>query len=536
MRPSELPGNRWVFGAVLVNSMAEFSAWITVLVVAFEQGGSASAGLAVTVQLVPAAMLAPIVAAAGDRFPRHRVLVASFATQAAAACGVAIAAVTGSPLGVLYVFAAIFTVATIGVPATVASLLVHHARTPIQLMQWNVRKSVVRAVGSLSGPLLTAIVLAVSRPETVFTGLAVICAATALLTGLRLPRDDRLPSTLSLGSVVRDAWRGVVYTATTPGPRRIVAFVGTTEMLIGALDLVFVAVAFDQLGRGGSATALMTVAFSAGTLLAAVVASRRLGWRLSRLTTLGAALMSLPLLLIGETHVFVAVLALTALLGAGSGFNDIGTQTLLQRSCVETMTSRAFGARDSIALIAAAIGAAIAGRLVDDGDLTSTLVMLGVLGALVLVGGSLLLRATERSLRSADPALVACLRSVSFMASLPQPTLERLARIAERRSAPTGSAIVAEGDHGDEFFVVMSGEAEVRVGTEAVRLLTAPASFGEVALLHDTPRTATVTPTTPCELAVIRKDDFLDAISRTGTSHRGALDIAGQHRRSAEPS
>lgn len=535
VEPEGMPGGRWLMGCVFVHAVAEFSAWITVLVVAFDRGGSSAAGLAVTAQLVPAALLAPVVAAAGDRFRRHRVLTASFAVQALATAAITFALLADSPLALVYAFAAVFTVASIPVTASVASLLVHHARTPTQLTQWNITRSFVRASGSLAGPLLTALVLAVGDPAAVFAGLAVACTATALLTGRLLLPDDRLPSSLSIATVLDDTWRGLVYVSTHRAPRRIVAFVGATEMLIGGLDLVFVAVAFDQLGRGGSAVALITAAFATGTLLAAVTAIRRRGRHLGPSITLGAALLCLPLVAIGETTWLVAVLALTAILGAGNGLIEIGTHTLLQRSCAETMTSRAYGALDSTTLVAAAIGAALAGRLIDDGDLAQILVALGVGGSIVLMLGSLQLWATGRSIRSADPTLVSALRSVSFLEQLPQPTLDRLARGCELRSVPADRPVVAEGERGDEFFVLPSGAIEVHKGTDLVARLSAPASFGEIALLHGEVRTASVITTQSSEFAVIRQHEFLDAVGRTATSYRNALDVARHRRRPTKP-
>ncbi len=532
--PGGLPGARWLYRSMFVQAVAEFSAWITVLVVAFDKGGPSAAGLAVTIQLVPAAIMAPIVAAAGDRFPRHRVLAASFAIEAAAATGIAAALLVDAPLITVYGLAAVFTLSTIAGPATIASLLVHHARTPTELTSWNIRRSLARAAGSLAGPLLTALVLAVAEPEAVFVGLAVGCASMALLAVLRLPPDDRLPSHPSIRTVLRDAGRGVAYASTTPAPRRIVAYIGFAEMLIGALDLIFVSIAFDQLGRGGSTVALITVAFATGTLGAAALASRRSDWQLSRLIILGAVLLTAPLFVVGETSVVVAVLALAVLLGAGSGLIEIGAQTLLQRSCSETMTSRVYGALDSTTMIAAAVGAAVTGQLIDTSDLTGVLLAVGVAGAIVLVGGALRLRSTERSLPRTDPELVSCLRSVSFLAVLPQPTLDRLARVLERRSVPAGHDVVTQGEPGDQFFVLVRGSAQVRVDSEVIGRLSAPASFGEVALLHSDVRTATVTTSEPSELAVIRSKDFLDAISRTATSHRGAVAVAQQYGVSAE--
>jgi MFS family permease len=523
-----------LIAVVFLHAVAEFSAWIAVLIVAFDRGGSSAAGLAVVVQLAPAAILAPVVAAAGDRFARNRVLAVSFGLEAVSAAGITLALLADAPLAAVYALAAVFTVATIAPPAAVASLLVHHARTPTELMSWNAVRSSAKAAGSLAGPLLAAIVLAFAEPATMFAILGVACAVTALLTAIRLPHDDRLPTELSITRVLTDAAVGLRYVASDPGPRRVVVVMGCSEFMIGALDLVVVAVAFELLGRGGSAAALLTVTFGAGTLLAALLVSRLQSWRLTRLVTVGAALFTVPLIVLGEASLLGVALAVTALLGAGYGMIEVGGQTLLQRSCSETLTSRAFGALTSTSLIAAAVGAALAGRLLDTGDLGPAIAVLGLSGSVVLLGGSVWLRRTERSLHTGDPETVAALRTVSFMAALPQPTLERLARVAERRSATADTAIVVEGTRGDEFFVLIDGAAEVRRGGDVVARLVAPCSFGEVALLHDDVRTATVTTTGPSRLLVVRQGDFLDAISRTATSHHDALAVAQQYRPATE--
>lgn len=521
-------GGRVLFGGLFMHAVAEFSVWITLLVVAFDRGGASAAGLAIVVQLAPAALLAPVVSAAGDRFARDRVLVVAFATQTVAAAAIALALQADTSLAVVYALAAVFTVASVAAPATVASLLVHHAESPAQLVRWNVAKSLARAAGSLVGPLLTALVLAVSVPSAVFAGVAVGLGVFAVVVHRWLQRDDRLTTTVSARAVLADATGGLLYVATNPAPRGFVAFLGATELLIGAVDLLVVALVFERLGNDGSVVALFATAFAAGTLLMGVVASRYLPRRLGRALSAGALLLTLPLLAIGETTTPAIVLTLAVLLGIGNGLIEISTHTLLQRSCSETMTSRVFGVLDSTAMIAAAVGAVVAGRLIDSGGLDATLLGLGTGGAIVLLGASLRLGAVERSLPAPDSHLTRCLRSVSFLQPLPRPTIDRLALASQRRSVPSGCRLVVEGDTGDEFFVLTDGSVDVSVNSEVVQHLVAPASFGEIALVLDGHRRASVTTTEPSELAVIGREEFLDAIGRTATSHRLALEVAKQ--------
>jgi hypothetical protein len=185
---------------------------------------------------------------------------------------------------------------------------------------------------------------------------------------------------------------------------------------------------------------------------------------------------------------------------------EIGAHTLLQRTSSERMTSRSFGVLGSSSLAAAAIGAAVAGVVLSDNHLTVAVVTL---------------------------ALVDQLRTVSFLDPLPLPTLERLAAGLERRTADPADRLVVQGDPGRDFFVLLDGTVEVTVDGSVVGTMVAPASFGEVALLHDDARSASVTATTSCELAVIGRRQFLDAVERTLSSHREALAVAQQYRRPA---
>ncbi len=535
-RSNSLPGGRSLFGVTFVHSVVEWSAWITVLVVAFESGGAAATGLAVALQLVPAALLAPVVTAAGDRFPRHLVLSVGFAVLAVAATVIAIALATDLGLGVVYAAAAVFTVAWVSTPGTVASLLVHHARSPMQLMHWNVGQSLMRAGGTLVGPVITAVLLALTEPSVVFGAIAATCALTAATIQARLPRDDRTASTLRLRSIVTDSIEGISYVMTDRDPRRVIGFIGATGLLIGAFDVVFVAIAFDQLGRGGSASAALTAAFAVGALVASLAVSRRLRWSLSTLTTAGALLLTVPLFALGEPTRLLPVLVLAALLGSGNAFAEIGTHTMLQRVCNETMTSRAFGVKDSALLIATSIGAAVVGMVIADNDLATVLVVLGAVAALVLVALSLGLRRTGRaSTSTADDAALDALRRVAFLEPLPLPTLERLVGGLECREVDARCRLIAEGDHGSEFFILLEGAADITIAGDLVDHVAAPASFGEVALLHDSPRTATVTATEPSRLAVIQRADFLEAIKRSTSSHRTALAVAQSYRPRADP-
>ncbi len=518
-----------------VFSIAEVTAWITVLVVAFDRGGAGAAGLAVVVQLVPTALLAPVVTAAGDRFPRHLVLVVGFAVLAASATGIAVSLATSADLWVVLLLGAAYTVALEATPATVASLLVRHARTPTQLMQWNVAQASVQTTGSLLGPLVTSALLVIAGPSWVFAMLAVMCALTAAGIAIRLPPDDRTTSATGLRTVLRASADGVTYAATTPGPRRVIAFIAASGFLIGSFDVFFVAVAFDELGRDGSTAAMLSAGFAAGGLLASAAMRRRSTWRLSTVTAAGALLLSLPLIPLGLVAHLATALVLVGMLGAGNALVEICGYTMLQRSSSESMTSRVFGILRSWYFLAVSVGAAIAGFLVTRHDLSSLLAWLGVTSAVILSIGAIALRRVATRSITVDTTALEPLRSVEFLDRLPLPTLEELAGRLDVRLVDAGCAVITEGDDGAEFFVLVEGAVEIRSRNVVVDTVAAPCSFGEVALLHECVRTATVTTIEPSRLLVIERRDFLDAIGRTTTSRNMALDVANRFRTPTDP-
>jgi CRP-like cAMP-binding protein len=101
------------------------------------------------------------------------------------------------------------------------------------------------------------------------------------------------------------------------------------------------------------------------------------------------------------------------------------------------------------------------------------------------------------------------LAKVPLLSSLDQKQLERLARDFSERTFPAGSVVVREGDtHGMGFFVVADGEGTVTVGGKEVGKIARGSYFGEVALISDRTRTATVTATTDLRTLVMTFWDF----------------------------
>jgi CRP-like cAMP-binding protein len=100
------------------------------------------------------------------------------------------------------------------------------------------------------------------------------------------------------------------------------------------------------------------------------------------------------------------------------------------------------------------------------------------------------------------------LANVPLFASLSMDELQAVATLLEPRDAEAGAVLVGEGAPGYSLFVLQTGEASVTSGGRQIRELGPGDFFGEIALLSEHERTATVTATTPVEMLVMHGSDF----------------------------
>ena len=114
------------------------------------------------------------------------------------------------------------------------------------------------------------------------------------------------------------------------------------------------------------------------------------------------------------------------------------------------------------------------------------------------------------------------LRQSPIFAPLPDATLERVAAQLIPFSASAKETIIREGDRGELFYLVGDGELDVTVEGCHVTTLGAAESLGEIALLGDGLRTATIVAKEPVELYALTREDFLAAVGSSAASARAA--------------
>jgi Cyclic nucleotide-binding domain len=124
----------------------------------------------------------------------------------------------------------------------------------------------------------------------------------------------------------------------------------------------------------------------------------------------------------------------------------------------------------------------------------------------------------------ADEA-VALLQRIPIFSPLPPAAMERVAASLEPLRVNPGIEVIRQGDAGDRFYVVTGGKVDVEADGEPVGTFGPGYFFGEIALLRDVPRTATVRAVTRVELQALDRDDFLGAVTGHVPSARAAEDV-----------
>jgi CRP-like cAMP-binding protein len=118
---------------------------------------------------------------------------------------------------------------------------------------------------------------------------------------------------------------------------------------------------------------------------------------------------------------------------------------------------------------------------------------------------------------------VEALKRAPLFAGLSRKELVQLARVSEDLEVPPGKVLCKEGQTGREFFVIVDGEVEVTRNGKHVATRTGGEFFGEIALLEETPRTATVTAKTPLRFFVLTRKDFRHLVNENRNVERKVL-------------
>ncbi len=512
-----------VVGAYVLFILAEYSVWIAMLVFAYSRGGATIAGLVAVAQLVPAAVLAPVAAAAADRRSPVALLAGGYLAQAGAMTATAVAVIVGAPTAA-YAAAVVAAAAVTTTRPAQSTLIPSVCATPDQLTAANVCVGWVEAAGIATAGLLTGALITLGGVGSVFAVCAALGVAAALLVArlqaaaLAAPREHARALLAGLGE-------GLRLTARQPSVRLMLALLTAEAAVAGALDLLVVILAVNVLGRSPSWAGYLNFACGAGAVLAATVSMMLVGRRLGVPIVAAALLLSCALAALAFGLGLAGTVALLAVAGASHALLDVASRTLLQRSVPAHLTGRVFGILEGLTMAGLALGALLVPLLMHLGG--SRLALLGVAAVLplaTLAGGRALF-----GLDAGAPVPVveiALLRSLPLFAALPVPVLEGLAAALRPADVPAGTVLIRQGDLGDAYYAIAAGELDAVADGGFLRRCGRGEGVGEIALLRAMPRTATVIAHTAATVYELNREPFLTAVLGHPATRRQADCIA----------
>ena len=491
---------------------AEWAFTVGLGIVAYRDGGATAVGLVGLLRMAPSAILAPLLSPFADKGRRERVLILVSVLRGVATGAAAVVVGVGGPSQIVYALAVLSTIAATLYRPAHSALLPSLCHTGYELASANVVRGLLDAAATLAGPLLAAVLLQFADVTVVFAvaGGASLWAA-ALLLRLQYDVPPR-PSAPSTSTLVGLAVEGIRVVRRNGDLALIMCLAAAQSFTRGALTVLTVVVAIELLETGEPGVGILTAAIGAGAVLGSLAASLLVDTRsLGAWFAVGVALWGAPVLLIGVFPQQVAALALLACVGVGNSLIDLGGFTLMARLAADEVLARVFGVLESLVALSIGVGAIVASLVVDEAGVRPALVTIGLLCPVLAVASWRRLRGMDRSIGVRDHD-IDMLQAVAMLNVLPLPAIEQLARGLEPVEVPAGHDVVQQGDVGEHYFVIESGEAEVIGDGQVVATLGPGEGFGEIALLRRIRRTATVRATSDLRLQALRSDHFLPVV------------------------
>ena len=407
---------------------AEWAFTVALGIVAYRDGGATAVGLVGLLRMVPSAVFAPLAAPLADRGRRERVLVLVSTIRAVAtgAAGI-VAALDGSVL-IIYVLAALSTVAgTLYLPAH-SALLPSLCRTGQELTSANAVRGMLDSVATLAGPLLAAVLVEFTDVAVVFAFVSgASLAAGALVLRLRYDASPRpaAPRGIHLMAEVAEGIRTIVRNRDLALLNGLAIAQTFTR---GALTVFIVVVALDLLRIGEPGVGTLTAAVGAGAVIGSLAASLLVGSRrLARWFGIGIALWGLPIALIPLFPQAASALILLACVGFANALVDIGLYTLMARLAPDAVLARLFGLQESLVSLTVGLGAVCAAFLIDLTSVSMAMVAVGALCPILVLATWRRLGRPDRNIGELDKE-IGLLHGVPMFQPLPLPAIEQLAR------------------------------------------------------------------------------------------------------------
>lgn len=523
---------RYVLGAYVVDDTASWGYSVVLAAYAYARTGSTGwIALIACTRWILGLLVSGFAGVLADRYDRAR-LIAATGVICAVSMGVLTAVVaTDGPLWLLPVLSALDTALSSPVRAATGAL-VPDIVSEADLMAANGLFAVLENVVVVLGPGIGGLLLLAGTPATAMgINAASYLVAAALFLQVRTRSRGDAGSTGE--SRVAQWTAGARALGRTRAATLLTVFLGLGAVVYGASIVVYAPLSIS-FGTGPNGYSYLLAASAAGSVIAAFVAERLSAQtRLAPLLVGAIVVEAVPFFISDYVHHAVIGALLQVVSGAGMVVLDVLAITALQRDLPRAVLGRALAATGAVALATTVIGNLAASAVISSAGLSWALALIGIGFPLVGVACLPVLiandRATLEHTRNLQP-VVELLERLDLFDGAGRRVLEQLADGAAVRSAQAGEVLINQGDESDALWLLASGRLAASADGTALPDVTAPGYVGELGLLHDARRSATVTVTEPSEVIRIEADDFREAVASAASS-TSMITLAGERLR-----
>ncbi len=452
----------------------------------------------------------------------------AFAGQTVALGAAAIAAFVVAPVAVVIGCCAVAAWAFTYLGPVCGVLLPAIVRSTRELTTANVWIGGCESTSVLGGAAMATVLLAIQGPALVLAGGAVLSLASIVSTLMYGRIESPPPADADdndSGGSTRRLLRGIKALRKRPGATAVLAVAGGQYVLVGALDLIVVVLAIDRLDMSNAGPGLLATTVGAGGLITTLSSPKLLRHdRLAPLMIAALGSLIIAALLLGIAPTVLAALLLLAIAGFSRSLLNLTSRLLLQRATPPHLLGTVFGAIELLSGIGMVAGSIVTQLLIAAGGVRAALFGLATFFAVLLAF-------TWRSLRIADNSAdipivaISLLRRLPAFAPLHPMALEAVARAATEVPVVSGQVVMTEGEIGDRFYAVADGSFEIIRAGRHVGTAERGGCFGEVALLANVPRTATITASRSGSLLAIHRVPFLVAVTGSDSSRQAAWGV-----------
>ena len=519
---------RLLMASFTASSIGSWAYNVALVVWIFEETGSAAwVGASTIVRFVPALVFGAYGGVIAERFERVRLMVlidlASFAVMLALAVQTAL----DGPVVLVMVTAALSsTLSTVYEPATAA--LTPQLVGEKDLGSANALRNTIDNAAVIVGPALGALVLLLGPPPITIAVNALSFLMSAVAIGRMRARSTPVDVTEG-GEVgaVQQMLVGVRAITTSSTAFVLVAYSLVATLVFGIDTVLFVILSRDVLGTGAEGYGYLLAGLGVGGLLAAGLVTR-----LERVPHLSVVIMGGMVAYCLPTLIFLVVsdpavaFGAQVVRGAGTLVVDVLAITALQRALPHELLARVFGAFDTMVILAIIVGSLLVPPAVSALGLDAVLWLSSVGIPIACLLGWPALRRMDREAAARRARLaprITLLSDCDLFASVSEGAVEQLAGFATDVHVDAGTVVMREGEEADHFYVIVEGLLTVTAegehgSTRSFGDMRNGDYFGEIGLIEQIPRTATVRASDDCHLLQIDGAALIAALTESAPS------------------